>query len=779
MKPRITLKEFALHAAILFGLLIALFPMTFLNGEVPLPGDILFRIPPWSAYAPEDYDRVLNKTTLEALTQFASWSRAMQYALEEGEFPLWNPFQFAGMPLLANFQSAVVYPPRVVFGFLDLLTATTVVTLFKMWLCGATAYVCGRGIGLSVNASRFLSVCWMLGGYNVLWCYWQETDVAAWIPIVFLGTEWLVDGRFRKGLFCSAFGATLILLAGHPETAFTFSLGVGIYFFLRLAASRRALREWFKAVGGAAAAWGATLLISMVVILPFFEYLDNSFTLGARAEGEAMTHFFEPSSVVAFWVPRFFGSTGEGNYWAKENSNFMSTLYPGMVMWIAVFSLFVSWGQSAKTRLRVCSLIPGMLVSLALAYDLPPLKPINDLPVIRSMWGMHHAAFAVFAVPLVGAMAFDQWFRKPVHERKVWRIGAPVGLLAILLAAVFIYHYNEIAERALTSYTLAQIAFTGLFAAASVAVLYGASKSAQPKRWAVLLIVLLGVDLLVANRNLLPTTPRDRTLIDTKLTEFLQALPEPTRVSCQTATIPAGVMPIYGIRQLWSYEGIYPGRLMRFMSQRSRCPWERYEPLTAMHYYLFPAGALAREGDKNFPNFEYVATLDGIDVFRNTNAVPHAFLVQDYVTAPNPDDVFDVMCEDDLDFERAAVLETREKLAAPSGGHNGTATIVDVTSATMTVQVDAPSESFLVVSEAFYPGWHAYVDGAYAEIYPAYHAFRAVRVPEGAHEVQFRYEPASFRTGFNVSVATLIAGCAAALVVLFRWARKTVNGTVS
>lgn len=754
-------KELVVHGALLVVLLALLFPRTFLAGEVPLPGDILFRMAPWSAYAPEDHDRVLNDTTLESLTQLASWSAAMQYALDRGEWPLWNPFEFAGMPLLANCQSAVLYPPRALLGFLDLLTATTVLTLLKMWLCGFTAYVCGRGIGLSVNAARFFSVCWMLGGYTVLWCYWQMTDVAAWIPVVFLGAEWIVDGRYRKGFFCLALGGTLILLAGHPETAFTFCLGVGIYFVLRVAASRRGFVPWFAPVGAAAAAWGLALLVCMALLVPFFEYLPNSFTLEARAEGKAITHFFDPASIVGFWVPRFFGSSGEGNYWGQENSNFISTLYPGMPVWIAVFSLLAAWGRAPKARVRVLCLLPGIFLSLALAYDFILVKPLNDLPIIQSMWGIHHAAFAVFAVPLVGAIGVDQWFRKREGLVRLWPLWLPAGLTVALVAYVFVRYTGAMAERDMVAYAVFQCGAALSFGGLAAGVLYNGVRSAQPGRWAGAFVVLLAVDLLVTNRNLLPTTPREHTLVETELTNFLQKTPEHTRVNCETARIPVGIMPIYGIRQAWAYDGIFPGRMMRFWSQGDQCPWERLEPLLALEYYLVAAGALPRSGDEKL---EYVTTLDRIDVFRNRSAFPHAFLTNDVHALADAAATFEAMCTGEIDLRHTALLETGDNVELnDSTASAGVARVMSVTSASITVEVNAEAEGVLVVSEAYYPGWKASVDGQSAEVFPAYHAFRAVLVPEGEHVVVFTYEPLSFRLGLWVSIITLASSAGVAL----------------
>jgi hypothetical protein len=73
----------------------------------------------------------------------------------------------------------------------------------------------------------------------------------------------------------------------------------------------------------------------------------------------------------------------------------------------------------------------------------------------------------------------------------------------------------------------------------------------------------------------------------------------------------------------------------------------------------------------------------------------------------------------------------------------------------VTLRTDSPREGFVVLSDTFHPGWTAAVDGKPARILRAHEAMRAVEVPSGRHEVQFRYRPRSLRIGAIVSLASL------------------------
>jgi uncharacterized membrane protein YfhO len=80
--------------------------------------------------------------------------------------------------------------------------------------------------------------------------------------------------------------------------------------------------------------------------------------------------------------------------------------------------------------------------------------------------------------------------------------------------------------------------------------------------------------------------------------------------------------------------------------------------------------------------------------------------------------------------------------------------------------VECASRGMLVLSEVYYPGWRAYVDGAAASIYRADYALRAVEVDEGAHRVEMVYDPVSFKLGAAISAGSWII-----IVCLALWSK--------
>ncbi|SVE35408.1 uncharacterized protein METZ01_LOCUS488262, partial [marine metagenome] len=74
------------------------------------------------------------------------------------------------------------------------------------------------------------------------------------------------------------------------------------------------------------------------------------------------------------------------------------------------------------------------------------------------------------------------------------------------------------------------------------------------------------------------------------------------------------------------------------------------------------------------------------------------------------------------------------------------------------ISVDVKSEGgYLVLTDMFFPGWYAEIDGEEQKILRANYAFRAIQVPPGEHRVEFRYSPLSFSIGAGLSLFSLAA----------------------
>jgi hypothetical protein len=146
--------------------------------------------------------------------------------------------------------------------------------------------------------------------------------------------------------------------------------------------------------------------------------------------------------------------------------------------------------------------------------------------------------------------------------------------------------------------------------------------------------------------------------------------------------------------------------------------------------------------------------------------LPRAFLVRDYQVLP-PEEVPDAMKHWRFEPRQKVILEESPAGIEPVAGlpAHGSAIIVSRKPNEVSIMTESEGEAILVLTETYYPGWQAEVDGKRAPILKADYVYRAVSLSPGAHTVVFRFRPATFLIGSALSCAGIIAWLAWALLL--------------
>ncbi|HZJ71319.1 MAG TPA: hypothetical protein VFF36_10355, partial [Planctomycetota bacterium] len=165
------------------------------------------------------------------------------------------------------------------------------------------------------------------------------------------------------------------------------------------------------------------------------------------------------------------------------------------------------------------------------------------------------------------------------------------------------------------------------------------------------------------------------------------------------------------------------------------------------------------------PSFERLsgAAAGSFEIVENPRFLPRARLVASAEIEPDDGRALARLQDPGFPREQGVVLAAGEARAAGPAAA-GSARIVRDRPDAVDVAIEPAAPGWLVLADTFFPGWVARVDGQPREILPANVAFRAVAVQPGDKEVEFRYEPLSYRAGAIVSV--LAAGLLAVSCVL-------------
>jgi len=159
-----------------------------------------------------------------------------------------------------------------------------------------------------------------------------------------------------------------------------------------------------------------------------------------------------------------------------------------------------------------------------------------------------------------------------------------------------------------------------------------------------------------------------------------------------------------------------------------------------------------------------------IKLYKNRSPLPRAWLVKDYKVMDSRA-MLSRMTSKDFRPDREALLEEEPPhpirsaglTAKPSHikgkGKERKVEFISETNNRLVLQATAEENSLLVLSDTYYPGWKAFVDGRKTKIYRANYTFRALPLSAGPHRLEFVYDPLSFKLGALFTFLGII-GCA-------------------
>ncbi|MBT8406071.1 MAG: YfhO family protein, partial [Deltaproteobacteria bacterium] len=719
----------------------------------------------------------------------------------QGHFPFWNPYIKCGVPLFATIQTGVLYPFSLIYLFLPLDLAFNWTIILHFFLAALFTYALMRELGATFQGSLTAALALLFSGYLISVHNMLNTLLSvSWYPLVILcGCRLVQSGKIRWAL-ASAITLACMFLGGGAEVvlfAVASLLLLCIYpelLPLRIAGNSPNLKRRLGLLG-------LTLIVflglSMVQLLPFLELYPQSHRYGGVDLQEATIWSLAPRDLIYFLLPGYFGKRASPDlYW--EMQNYLKTIYLGPVIFLLGGVYFIRQGKRSLPLLAAL----GLVLLLALG-KYTPLYPFlyKHLPLFSNLrYPVKFLFLLVFYLCVVSGLGLDLVAKRFSEKHKVtpWHTGLQVGLIialtGLLLLAVFfpgpvLDQVQKWSGNTLdTDYLLMALhSFKRLLfiMIVSLILVFFGLRHKLVRFGSPLLLMLLALDLFIGNRGFVQkldgvsfhaTTPMIRTLkADADLFRF-HVMPEKRDLSVITGknyreshlrrkdALGYDLMMEHHLFDIDGYNVPLQPRYEKIIGLI------RGQPLTSIRDLLDMLNVkyVLSGYPTDIPGYTLVRDQGRTSkLYENSNWLPRVFLVKNFQVLEGDQEFARAFIGSDFNPRETVLLESqpfrfltlKKQPAIPA--ISPAVRIVKYQKNKIVLAVDTPEAAFLFMSEAYYPGWKAYVDGKDEVILRANYAFRAIPVGPGSHRIEVVCKPWSFKVGSMVSLFTilLLLGC--------------------
>lgn len=711
--------------------------------------------------------------------------------------PLWNPYIFCGTPHLALQQSVIFYPLSLIYYIFPFGIAFNLFLIIHIFLAGTFVFLLCRRWGFREGASLLAAIIFMFNGYSVFILNLATTlSSVIWLPIILLFFDKALACNAPKYLCISAIFLGVMFLGGEPSIFYS-TLWVLLFYSVFFWSNNKEIHLSKVAIYYfLAAAFG--ILLSAIQLIPFLELMKFADRTTGREAYEYLTKWSLPLKDTFSFIIPFLARTdfSKESYWKEQN--WVILIYLGVfailliilacffkknwrvnfLIFIGLLFLFLSYGSSTPFYYFVYKFIPGFKF---VRY------PVRFLYV------------TIFAVSIICGAGFDAYIDG--RERRDKRLGIffkyvliVLYLFAIIFLALHIYKNELIAiahnfcARHLDLKTQGGVLFSLIgaivnikrfsgFLTAGGLLLFLALK--VPVRRSVLNFAF--ISLVVA--DLFSAIPGRHIGLDSKLLnkattniEYLKKDPSFFRFYVAPKTREADTFlkgktyeeaiqaakdrlsanwPImHGLHDAYGYDSI---RLKRYINLMTT---------------VETSGSPSATRILDMLNVKYLVIQDKLDakgyklvnsgsayIYENTNVLPRAFLAGSFKVLKNETDIANALKSEEFDPSKEVILE--EEPVVKTIDHRPQTTdregveIIKYSPNEVEIKTILNSPKFLVLSDQYYPGWKAYVDGKKEKIYIADYVLRAVYLEPGVHIARFVFDPFSFKIGLILTLGTL------------------------
>ncbi|MFN0195622.1 MAG: YfhO family protein [Planctomycetaceae bacterium] len=643
------------------------------------------------------------------------------------DFPAWNPGGLLGIPWWGNPQSAMFYPLNWLYRWCDPISLVSwLLVLHHVW-GGWGVYFWGRLHGLSAVAAVFAGSAYLAAPYliaNTGEGHYNPVCLMAWVPWGLICYEYIRQGRRRAPAWLAVVLA-LCFFCGHVQELFYLSLMIALLSVADVVLTALPGLLIPKKICLMRMVMAALLVAGLIAIDigPIWIYTKQAVRAGGMTAAQSSDISLGTESLGQLLNPLALG--GPADYRG-----------PGKFYWetLCHFGLIVTalgvWGMwRVRQNYLWARWLPFLIVAFLFCFGTStPVYPLMHrfLPGISLFRAPSRALFfCSLLMALYSGAGLDRLlssFKLPERRKLAFALGAGLCCLSVV-------ELQRHASAVLRVIPRENIRLDN-------PVLKDLQPLAKHER------VLVEQDLLSDSEAWKAGVQKVQAYDPVPLTRFAIAMAALVAPKKDPAMEMTGIYPVE--------ISAYRKSVLDLLGVRYAVVRGQVEPPEG--WTVKASGETPREfvlpGEKT-PIFPYT-------VLENLSPLPRAFVIGKKGT-------FDERGGMNGIIERLSAFDPREELllptsisAPPKGCPFTPATIKGYELDRIEIAVNVDQPGFLVLTDVWYPGWVAEVDGRPAPIIPANFSFRGVPISAGTKSVVFRYLPPMAKLGQTVTAVTLL-----------------------
>lgn len=710
------------------------------------------------------------------------------YAASEiraGRLPLWNPFNYCGVPFLAN-QSEVFSPFQALYYLWPHPITLVWMHLLKAMVAGIGVFLFLRGsLKLSLPAALWGAAAFPLAGGIVLWQGFAMSAAYAWLPLLLWATDRVLRNPGPRSVGAAAVIGFLLWISGDPGSAMVIHLAAGLYFAWHWCAgwSRATWRSWanWRPALFVATGWAMGFLLAAPLNLPTIEYMLTTQRVAARLAGIAPLPPIGGAAFAQLLFPNVLGSErltdlflGPGNIYESAAMGYIGAL-------TILILLPLAWSGGRRHQLWFWTLFA--IFAMAFIAGIPVIKELSSIWPLKLIRANRMPFLAAMSFLVIGALAVDSLARRAWQWRPwFWlplglTIGAGVWLawravsLPPLWEARLPLEVRDKFQRMYAGYAVVCLVVVVCW----LGILFDQAR----RGWFVAVFLAIAMGELIWSAT--GATPQaDPALYYPRVAalDHLAAAP-PGRI-CGVECLPPNLNLRHRLSDIRGYDAADPVTIVRLLTAANP-RWQSRNEYALTQWYIPRPGPIMNMlnlryliyRDRPFPNGPPPGTrvtYEGDDyyILENMAALPRPFVPRAVASLSDQSKVLHAIAEPF--FDPAAVAYVEGTRRTTTNQISGNAAIVREEPGDITLRYDMSTPGLIVMPDLYYNGWRATVDGRPAPVLRANAALQGIEVPVGQGTVRLIYRPGSFIAG--LWIASGVFAALAGWIIIAGWRRR-------